>query len=221
MLMLRIFHPCRTAGCKEGQLFALFVFLQKLLGFLHNGKICTHCGVVNLIHAHFPQRADNLARDVRPRFEAEFIAQCHANRRCKLYHNALGVVVNRIPEFLCTVPDHDCACRAHRSALSAVHAVCLRKRPVPRSRDRHLRAAVRKVNRAHILYFRTHPHAVSAENALGRIPDNRQRRIVDLRLFFGVFKPDVIDAKPQRQLLQAALAVFRTGGAVAAMAREQ
>ena len=108
--------------------------------------------------------------------------------RCKLYHNALGVVVNRILEFLCTVPDHDCACRhteAHcpqftqfAPASGLFHAV----ETVISSELRYAKSIA-----PNILYLRAHPHAISAENALDAswIIDSDESSISVL--LFGVF----------------------------------
>ena len=183
--------PCRTAGSKQ-RIFAFSPaqFFFQLCGFLHNGQICTHAGIVHVVHSQHTDCGKYFSNGIGARLQAEFLPQCNSHRRSNLHHNTLLRVVDGFPDFFFITLNGYGSGRTDCRTLSAVYTVRIRQLPVKGWAYHHVGSSVGKINSSDFLYFIAHSDAVSAENTLGRIPDNGQGRVVDRDFRLCIRKTD-------------------------------
>ena len=110
---------------------------------------------------------------------------------------------------------------ADHPALTAANAVRFSDGLIKSRGDQRIGAAVGKVDGIDPLNIGAHSHAVSAENALVGVADDRRRAEVYRLLLLCVFKTDCGNAQSVCQILQVTFPALDAGGAVPVMSRQQ
>ena len=169
---LTIFHPCRTAGCKQWHFLTGSKPFNKLLGLFHNCQIRTVRSIINLIKAQSVKHTYQLTHYIFALCIAKMISNGHTYRRSDLCDHLCIFVSQCFPYFIYIGTDTDRTCRTDNTALSTANTVCFCDLFIKSRHYLGLCSAVCKINGIDILHIVAHSYAVTTKDTFIRISDN-------------------------------------------------
>ena len=212
--MLAVFYPAGGAGGDEGQDAAVLHTVNKLVGLLHDGKVCGEVRIKYLVKAQTPQGGCHPALHVGADGKAEFLAESGADSGCGLHNYMLLRVRDGREHFLGAVLFLKGTGGTYGDTLAAGHTGGLSQPHAEGGANLRGEAAVVGADNADSLYILTHSHAAAAEDALAVVANHMSCGIINLRgAHLAVIIAFILHAQVVGQLLELAVSAAHAGEA--------
>ena len=213
--------PAGRAAGEHGQPSAVLEAMQQLGAFLHDRQVCGEARIEHALEAEAPESGRHHADHVGAHRQTKLLAEGHGHGRGVLNDDHPAGIRQGGQYFLEVALLTEGRRGANGDALATIDTGGDIESFIEGRPDLGAGTAADEVDGPHLLHFLAHPNTLAAQDALGRVADNRRTRCVQpvLALFAG--ETALPYSESFSQGLQFAVAVADTVQAIVGVIGQQ